>query len=814
MKTHLLVFIFMVLAFCANAQYTIQGSIRNQEGESLPGASIQIKQTNIGTIANNEGQYTLKNIKEGNYTIIVSFIGYKKQEQTLGLNENQTIDFTLESDNLMTEEVIVSALRMGDKAPGTYSDVKKSDLDQENQGQDIPYLIGMSPSVVATSDAGTGVGYTGFRIRGSDANRINVTVNGIPLNDAESHSVYWVNMPDFASSVDNIQIQRGVGTSTNGSGAFGGSINMQTNQLESEAYGQVSSAAGSFNTFKNTVKVGSGLLKNHFAFDARLSKITSDGFIDRAYSDLQSYYLSSGYYGEKTLVKINIFSGKEDTYQAWNGVPSVRLNNDYEGMQRYADHWLYTQDEVDEMMNSDSRTYNLYTYENEIDHYQQDHYQIFFSHKINQNLIVNAALHYTYGRGYYEQYKTDDDLADYLIDEVIIGSDTITSSDIIRRKWLDNDFYGAVASIKYTNDKLDLTIGGAANKYDGRHFGKVIWGQYLGNIDYDFEWYRGTGVKTDENVYAKANVSVTDGLNIYADMQVRYIKHEITGIDDDFRDLTQTHEYTFVNPKAGIYYSPGKQHEAYFFYARGNREPNRSNFTDADPYGPQPTAESMNDFELGYTYKHQLFNAGANFYYMQYTDQLILTGEINDVGSAIMTNVDQSYRLGAELFAGIKIFDIATWDLSATFSKNKIQKFTEYVDNWDTWGQDVIEHENTDIAFSPGLLGNSKLSIKPVNGLQLTLLSQYVDKQYIDNTMSNDRKLDAYFVNNLLVSYSISQKLVDDITLSFKVNNLFNAEYETNAWVYSYIYEEERWKMDGYFPQAGINFMVGLDVRF
>ncbi len=814
MRRHLLLFSFMLLAWISQAQYSIQGTILNEKGEAMTGASLQLKQTNIGTVSDDQGLYQLKKVKAGKYTLSVSFMGYQNLSQELEVQEDLTINFTLQPDNLMTEEVIVSALRLGENAPGTYSNLSKASIQEENMGQDIPYLIGMTPSVVTTSDAGTGIGYTGFRIRGSDANRINVTVNGIPINDAESHGVFWVNMPDFASSVDNIQIQRGVGTSTNGSGAFGGAINMQTNQLESEAYAEVSSAAGSFNTLKNTVKVGSGLLKNKFAFDARLSKITSDGFIDRAYSDLQSYYISGGYYGEKTLVKLNVFSGKEDTYQAWNGVPSVRLNNDLEGMQRYADHWLYTEEETEEMINSDSRTYNLYTYENEIDHYQQDHYQLFFSHKVNEAFSFNTALHYTYGRGYYEQYRKDDDLADYNISDIELDGSTISTSDLIRRKWLDNDFYGLVASAKYTNDKLDLTIGGAANQYDGRHFGNIIWGQYLGDIAYNYEWYRNLGTKTDQNIYTKANVELTKGLFAYADLQLRHITHDIEGMDDDYRDLTQSHSFTFFNPKAGVYYNPSPQHEAYFFYARGNREPNRSNFTDADPAGPVPTAEAMNDFELGYSFKNKWLHAGSNLYYMQYTDQLILTGEINDVGSAIMTNVDESYRMGVEFVMSIKPLDILSWDVNATFSQNKIAKFTEYVDNWDTWGQDVTELENTDIAFSPNTLVNSNINFKPINGLQITLQSQYVGKQFIDNTSNSERQLNAYFVNNLMVNYNIAQAWFDKLSLSFKVNNLFNSTYETNAWVYSYIYEGERWAMDGYYPQAGINFMTGLTIRF
>jgi iron complex outermembrane receptor protein len=797
------------------AQYAITGVVTDANGNPLIGAGIQVEGTLAGTVSTTSGNYELKLSKTGVINVSATYLGYEKQSQQIQLTANTTLNFTLNLKSTMTDEVLVKSTRASDNAPGTFTNLTKTEIEAQNLGQDLPYMLALSPSLVTNSDAGTGVGYTNFRIRGTDANRINVTVNGIPLNDAESHGVFWVNMPDFSSSIENIQVQRGVGTSTNGAAAFGATINMQTNTLQEKAYAEVSSSAGSFNTFKNTVKVGSGLLNKHFAFDARLSKITSDGFVDRAFSDLKSFYFSGGYYAENTLVKVNIFSGKESTYQSWWGVPKVRLENDLDGMQRYEDHWLYSHEETQHMINSDSRTYNYYTYDNETDNYQQDHYQLFFSQKLNEHLNFNAALHYTYGRGYYEQYRVGDDFADYGMEPIIrANNDTIFSTNLIRQKWLDNDFYGTVASLNYKTQKVDASLGGGANTYDGRHYGPIIWAQYMGDYPKDFEWYRNTGVKTDWNIYSKANIELTEKFSVYADLQFRRITHDIEGIDADLRDITQYHEFNFFNPKAGLKYKFSPQSEAYFYCAMGNREPNRSNFTDIAPGQNMPKSEQLIDFEAGYTQQNNRFSLGANAYYMMYNDQLVLTGQINDVGSAIMTNVDDSYRLGIELMGNVKFNEIASWDVNLTLSENRILNFTEYVDNWDTWIQDELYIGKTDIAFSPNVIFNSMLKVSPLSHLTIGLQSQFVGKQFIDNSQSKDRMLDPYFVNNLQVSYAVATSFAKELTVNFRVNNLLNTQYEANAWVYSYLLGGERYEMDGYFPQAGINFMAGVQIKF
>ena len=814
MKRIYLTLLLQCLVFWGFAQFTLKGTVKTETGERLVGANLAISNGFNGTNTDVNGAYQFKNLKAGTYQLTVSFIGYEKQTKEVKLTEDQTLNVVLKQDNILAEEVLVSATRAKEKSPVAFTTVEKSEIRDNNLGQDIPYLLGLTPSFVATSDAGTGVGYTNFRIRGTDLNRINVTVNGIPMNDAESHGTWWVDIPDLASSTDNIQVQRGVGTSTNGAAAFGATINLQTTTINKDTFAEYSLSAGSFGTVKNSVGVGTGLLKGKFTFDARLSKVSSDGFIDRASSDLKSFFVSGGYFTDKTILKVNVFSGLEDTYQAWNGVPSVRLNNDLAGMQRYADHGLYTQKQVDEMIGSNSRTYNLYTYPNQVDYYQQDHYQLLYSHQFSPEFSLNASGFYTKGKGYYEEYKEDQKLADYLITPPVAGGETIANSDLIRRKWLDNDFYGMTFSMNRKVETSEFTFGGGYNVYDGNHFGKVIWARNAGDSEINHEWYRGNGLKKDFNLYAKYNYELAETLNLFADFQFRKIDYSIIGLDDDLRDLTQSHNFEFFNPKVGLYYRLTEKQNLYVNFARANREPNRDNYVDADPKGKQPTFETLNDFELGYKYYTSRLALGVNAYFMSYQNQLILTGEINDVGAPIMTNVDNSYRAGLELMAGVKLTEKLKWDVNVTLSKNKIKDFTDYVDDWDNGGQIATELGTTDLAFSPEMVANSQLSWIAAKGLNVSLQSFSVSKQYIDNTSSEERKLNGYLLNNLKFTYRVPQKFAKEFNLHLMVNNLFDARYENNAWVYSYVYGGERFAMDGYFPQAGINFMAGLDIRF
>ncbi len=803
--------VLQFVCFIGFSQFTISGKITDKAGKALPGATIAVKGTYLGAVANSYGEYKFQNLKKGDYNLVVSFLGYQSAQKEISLTKSSVVDFNLEPSAIMADEVLVAATRADSKTPVVITNVSKKELSKRNLGQDIPSLLSITPSFVTTTDAGAGVGYTGFRIRGSDANRINVTIDGIPLNDSESHGVFWVNMPDFTSSLNDIQIQRGVGTSTSGAGAFGASINMQTQNVNAESYAEVSSSAGSFNTFKNTVKLGTGLKKG-FAFDARLSKITSDGFIDRASSNLQSAYFSGGYYGDRTSVKANIIVGKEKTYQAWNGVPKVRLENDEAGMQRYADHWLVSQEVVDHMLASDSRTYNQYTYKNETDNYWQKHYRLFLTHLFNDNTKFNMAFHYTQGEGYYEQFKKNDKLKKYGLLPIVIGGETIEKTDVIRRKWLDNDFYGTVFSFTKKMNLVDLVAGGGWNRYDGDHFGEIRWMKNAGDTFIGDKYYDNNGTKEEYNVYAKANIALNQQFGLYADMQIRGIDYKIKGTDSDLRDVSQKHDFLFFNPKLGLNYEINENHRVFASFSIANREPNRSNYTDAKP-GEAPTSERLFDYELTYKMSKANFLFEANMFYMNYKDQLVLTGEINDVGSAVMMNVDKSYRAGIELSAATNITKCFSWKGNLSLSKNKVKNFVEHVDNWETGEQNITKLGTTDLAFSPNVTANSIFSYDK-SGFGVQFISQYVGEQYIDNSSSKERSLDAYTVSNMNFSYEFKPGFAESLKINFLVNNVFDAEYESNAWVYSYIIGGERFAMDGYFPQAGINFLAGVTVRF
>lgn len=818
MKTWMTV--ILAAAFClhANAQTIISGRVNDTAGEALIGANVYIESTFRGAITDVNGNFIIKGLPEGSHIIKASYMGFETKGKEIKFEGELIIDFTLSPTSVMAEEVIVIATRAGQNSPLAHTNVSGEELAERNMGQDIPYLLSLTPSMVTSSDAGTGIGYTSFRIRGTDMNRINVTVNGIPLNDSESHGVWWINMPDFATSVDNVQIQRGVGTSTNGGAAFGATMNFQTFTMNPDPYGELNSAYGSFNTLKNTLSVGTGMLADKFTLDMRLSKINTDGFIDRASSDLKSFFISGAWYGEKSLLKLNVFSGKEKTYQAWNGVPSARLNNDLAGMMIYEEHYLYTPEETAHMIASNPRTYNYYTYENETDNYQQDHYQLLYSRELGRRFIFNGALHYTYGRGFFEGYRQDESLSDYQINDVIIGTDTIRQSDLIRQKWLDNDFYGLTGSLNYKYGKLEAFLGGGWNRYEGRHFGKVAWARFTGDSEINHEWYRNTGTKRDWNTYLKVNYRIHKQVSLFGDIQYRSIEHYIRGIDDVLRDITQLNVYQFLNPKLGATIDISNRQRLAGSVAVANREPNRGNFVDADPAKPLPTYETLMDYELSYRLNLTKAVLEANLFYMDYNNQLVLTGEINDVGAAIMNNVKDSYRTGIELVAGIVPFEKVRWDINLTLSKNMIRDYSDYVDaynvDWDYIGQDSTYLEETNLSFSPGIIVGSKIIYEPLEGLSLGILSKYVGKQYIDNSGSDSRVLDPYFVNDLQIQYRLKPGFMEEIGFSLMLSNILNERYETNAWVYRYYYGDIEYKMDGYFPQAGFNFMAGLTLKF
>ncbi len=799
MKRVMLLLVFFCSSFVVFGQFQVSGIVEDTNGTSLTGANVILEGTYLGTSTGLSGKFVLSNVNNGSYTLKVSYMGYETKREEINVQKELQVKIVLEKSAYLADEVIISTIRASETMPVASTTVSKSEIREKDFVQDVPYLLRLTPSLVTSSDAGTGVGYTSFRIRGTDLTRINITVNGIPLNNSESHGVWWVNMPDFSSSVDNIQIQRGVGTSTNGAGAFGATVNLKTFTFSKKPFVEINSIAGSFNTLKNNIKIGSGLIDNKFSFEARMSKISSDGYIDRATADLKSFALSGAYFGERDMIRVNIMSGKEETFQAWDGVPSIILghNRTYNGMGQYSD----------EMGNTKY-------YDNETDNYWQDHFQLLYSREIKQDIYLNLCLHYSGGKGYYEQYKEDEDYSDYQMDNILIGSDLIEETDLIRRKWLDNDFYGVTYSLKYKKDKWDASIGGAWNKYIGDHFGKIIWARYAGDSELNHEWYNNDATKADINLYGKINYYLSTKLNLYADIQTRYIDYIIDGIDDDLRNITQKHTYTFFNPKLGTFLKLNKNQSAYFSFGIAHSEPNRHNFVDADPAGPVPIPEMLKDYELGYNIKLSDFRFAGNIYFMDYDDQLVLTGEINDVGSPVMTNVEKSYRAGIELQTAIQIADKIEWEMNATLSRNKIMNFTEHVDNWDTWSQVSTNLGETDISFSPAIIIGSNFRFNLFENFDIRIFSKYVGKQYIDNTSGESRILNPWFVNDINFQYSFSQKWVDQISVKLQINNLFNEEYETNAWVYRYIIDGEDKIMDGYFPQASRNFLVGLNFRF
>lgn len=792
--------VFIVQQGAVFSQSAIYGKVTDENGNPLVGANLVLKNTLYGQSTNSNGKFTFKNLKTGEYSLQATYMGFEKKTVKVEVPENQTKELTisLSRKDIMTGEIVVASTRASEKTPVAYQNIEKEEIERTNTGQDIPFLLSMTPSITTNSDAGAGIGYTTFRIRGTDLNRVNVTLNGIPLNDSESHGVWWVNMPDLASSLENIQVQRGVGTSTNGAAAFGASINLQTQSVKQEAYADINATYGSFNTQKANILAGTGLINDHFTFDARTSRLTSDGYIDRAWTDLKSFYLSGAYHSKKSILRVSVISGEEHTYQAWDGIPSYILedNRTYNGIGAYTDEFG-----------------NQQYYNNETDNYWQNHYQLHYSLKLTRNLLLNTALHFTQGEGYYEQYKEDEDCEDYQMPVISVNGTEKNTTDLIRQKWLDNDFYGMIYALNYDKNKLNITVGGGWNKYDGRHFGNVIWARFAGKSEMNHQWYRSKGIKTDWNSYVKLNFVPLDKLNVFADLQYRNINYEIDGIDDDLRNITQQHDFNFFNPKAGLFYKLSNNQDIYVSYAIANREPNRSNYTDA-PNGETPTAETLYNLEAGYKFRSTNIAATINIYNMDYKDQLVLTGQINDVGAPIMVNIPESYRRGVEFELGLKPFDNFKWQMNATFSRNKIISFTEYVDDWDTWTQRSENLGNTDLSFSPEVIAASTLTYTPIKQLDISLLSKYVGEQYIDNTSSSERMLDAYFVNNVLINYSFSTRFTNEVSIQLMANNILNEEYETNAWVYRYYEGNDHKVFDGYYPQAGRHYMCGISIKF
>ncbi len=693
------------------------------------------------------------------------------------------------NDTTLLQPVEVNAVRAGEKAPFAKTTLAKKEIEQNNLGQDLPFLLNQTPSVVVNSDAGAGVGYTGIRIRGTDASRINVTLNGIPYNDAESQGTYFVDLPDFSSSVNSIQVQRGVGTSSNGAGAFGASINLATNEINKQFYAALNNSYGSYNTLKNTLQFGSGILGKHFTIDGRLSRISSDGYIDRAKTNLQSFYFSTAYINEKNSLRLNIFSGKEKTYQAWNGVPENLLATD--------------------------RTYNSagtekagQPYDNETDNYTQTHYQLFYNRRINNSWKGNIAVFLTRGKGYYEQYKADNKLTDYGLPDYFDGNATIKKTDLIRRLWLDNNLYGTIFSLQHHTTTTDITIGGGWNGYDGKHFGEITWAKVPAAVPANYRWYDLTAHKKDLSIYSKWAQQWTSNFQTYADVQFRNITYTINGFRDN-PAIKIRNNYNFVNPKLGVTCNKNS-FQLYASYALAQHEPNRDDFEAGNNQQPKP--ELLNDLEAGIEKKKTDYSFGLNLYYMKYKDQLILTGKINDVGTYTRINIPSSYRAGIELQGNYIFNSFINVAANIAFSKNKIKNFTEYVDDYDNGGQLTNFYAATDISFSPNTVAGGSINITPVKNGAINLISKYVSRQYLDNTTLKSRSLNPYYTQDVRLSYQLKGKTLKTTSIIVQLNNIFSKKYEANGYSFSYIYGGSLTTENYYFPMAPFNCTVGLSI--
>jgi iron complex outermembrane recepter protein len=694
------------------------------------------------------------------------------------------------NDTAYLQPVEVAAVRAGEKAPFAKTNLTKKEIEKNNLGQDLPILLSQTPSAVVNSDAGAGVGYTGIRIRGTDGSRINVTLNGIPYNDAESQGTYFVDLPDFSSSLNSIQIQRGVGTSSNGAGAFGASINLSTNEINKKRYTELNNSFGSYNTFKNTLQFGTGILGKHFTIDGRLSRISSDGYIDRAKSNLQSFYLSTAYITDKNSLRLNIFSGKEKTYQAWNGVAESLLGSDRTN-------------------NPSGSEKTGEPYDNETDNYTQTHYQLFFNHKINDFWKGNIAVFLTKGKGYYEQYKANKKLADYGLPNYFDGTTTVKKTDLVRRLWLDNNFYGTIFSLQHHKNKTDFTVGGGWNGYDGKHFGEIIWAKVQAAVPANYRWYNLTAHKKDFSLYSKWTQQWNSNFQSFIDVQFRNINYAINGFRNN-PAIVIKNNYNFVNPKLGVTYTDNSW-QAYASYALAQHEPNRDDYEAGNTQQPKP--ELLNDFEAGIEKKKSNYSFSANLYYMQYKDQLILTGKINDVGAYTRTNIPNSYRTGIELQGKLMATKWLNVAANITFSKNKIKNFTEYLDDYDNGGQQTNFYSSTDIAFSPNKVAGASINIIPVKNAEVNLISKYVSRQYLDNTSLKSRSLNPYYTQDVRLSYLLEGKIFKATSIILQLNNVFSKKYEPNGYSFSYIYGGSLTTENYYFPMAPFNCMLGVNIK-
>lgn len=716
---------------------------------------------------------------------LISIIGYSQT------TEQDTLPKTQE----VLDEVLVRSVRVNADSPVTHSNLTEEELEKRNLGQDIPFMLNFLPSVVSTSDAGAGIGYTSFRVRGSDASRVNITLNGIPFNDQESQGSFFVNLPDFTSSVQNLQLQRGVGTSTNGSGAFGASLNLLTDAVSQEAYGEVTNSVGSFNTRRHNVKFSTGLLNNRVEIAGRLSAIASDGYVDRASSDLKSYFLQAAYVDDNTLIKAITFGGHEVTYQAWNGIDRETLETN----RTFNSAGMFT----------DSNG-NIRFHDNEVDDYKQDHYQLHWNQRYNNRWSSNLGLNYTYGRGFFEQYKEDQRFSTYSFTPLEIGGETIDRTDLIRRRWLDNDYYVINANVTYRNNGLELTSGAFYSHYTGDHFGEVIWARFASDSEINDRYYFSDAAKNEYTVFSKATYRINDQWQVFGDLQGRFIDYSTGGITSDVIPIDVEATYNFFNPKAGVSYNFNPEHQLFAYFGRAHREPTRNDFEEGIT-----TAEKLNDYEFGYRYNTSKFKLNTNVYFMDYENQLVLSGELNDVGAPLRTTSGSSYRVGLEIDADIRLHPNWRLQPNVAFSSNKNRDFVASIDG------ELRSLGKTNISFSPEIVASNMLVYQPSQNFQLGLLSKYVGKQYMGNIDSEASLLDSFFINDLNIHYELTEVTVfRSIVFSGMVNNIFDVKYVSNGYFFTYDDDFSNpgtittIEGAGYYPQAGINFLAGVTLKF
>ncbi len=793
----------------AIAQFTVKGTVKNENQEPIDFASVFLKDSPYATSTIQDGSFRITGVKPGTYIIKASYIGYQSVEQEITVQDSMILDLVLGGDLFQLSEIKIEATRAAQDDPVPYSTIDSEEIQSRNIAQDVPYMLRWQPSVTVTSDAGAGIGYTGVRVRGSEATRTNVTINGVPLNDSESQNVFWVDLPDFLANVDDIQIQRGVGVSTNGTSAFGATVHLNTQNVRQNPFAIVSGALGSYNTNKASVHLGTGLMNNKYSVEGRYSVINSDGYVDRASANLNSYFLSASRISEGSSLKLNIFSGGEVTYQAWNGLPY-----------QYKDSL---------------RTFNTAgtekpgePYENEVDNYRQNHVQLIYDKALSEDISLNVTGHLTQGEGFFENYKAEEFSPDFNIPDSLI-------QDIVIQRWLNNWFYGAIYSLEIDKERFNFILGGGLNQYYGLHYGDVIWRESVLNEDdqFNIRYYTNDARKREANVYGRLNLNI-GMLHPFVDLQLRAVNYRLAGLDDDGIDVSLSDNLFFFNPKFGFSIIPNNNLKAFAFYGRTNREPGRAEYRAASAEN-LPEHETLNDLELGLQYTSEFVDFDLTLYNMQYKNQLVPVGELNDVGAPIRTNIEDSYRRGIEIGVLGKINERISVGYYGTLSRNKAVAFTEFIDDWDSYGQVEVLHTNTDLALSPNQLHTvvSSFSLFPSTWNQKLIAQanyKYVGSQFLDNTSSEFAKLDAFSYMDMQFSYTTKFKKLRKFTATLQLNNVLNNAYVSNGWVYRYRasfdtttydpyarYENTatgQQNLTGLYPQALRNFLLGVRFEF